>query len=158
MQTISRHALCIFVENEFGVLQRLTTLFSARGISIDAMHTASVDEKENVSQVSITLHESLEKIALMQKLLMRILIVHEVIHLQLPENECPPFVSQVFRVSSNSAEKTNEILKNYEIPVFKVPSNEKIYVITGEVQAIESVKKQLEGISGIVFAKQYNIL
>jgi acetolactate synthase small subunit len=155
---LSRHALCIFVENEFGVLQRLTSLFSARGISIDAMHTATVDEKENVSQVSITLHESLEKIALIQKLLMRILIVHEVQHLVLPELECPNYVSQVFHVHENFLPQINEILMKYEIAKFNVPSNERIVVITGNLQTIDAVKTHIENIQSIVFTKQYNIL
>ena len=157
-QGISRHALCIFVENEFGVLQRLTSLFSARGISIDAMHTATVDEKENVSQVSITLHENLEKIALITKLLMRILIVHDVRHIEIPELECPPFVSQVFHVHSDFINQVNEILQKYEISSFRVPSNEKIYVITATLQTIDAAKKHLEAVPSLVFTKQYNIL
>jgi acetolactate synthase-1/3 small subunit len=158
MQSISRHALCIFVENEFGVLQRLTSLFSARGISIEAMHTALVDEKENISQVSITLHENIEKIALIQKLLMRILIVHNVCHIQLPETECPQYVSQVLHVQGEFILQVKEILGKYPISMFQVPSNEGIFVITSSVQTVLAARHHLENIQSLVFIKEYNIL
>ena len=153
-----RHALCIFVENEFGVLQRLTSLFSARGISIEAMHTASVSEKENISQVSITLHENIEKIALITKLLMRILIVHNVLHIQLPETECPQHVSQVLHVQSEFILQVKEILEKYPIAMFQVPSSEGIFVITASVQTVLAARHHLENIQSLVFVKEYNIL
>lgn len=158
MERKTRHALCIFVENEFGVLQRLTGLFSARGISIDAIHTAAVDDKENVSQVSISLYETSEKVVLIIKLLMKILIVHDVKHLNIPEIDCSSYVSEVFHIHADFALQVNNILDKYEISVFRVISNSQIYVISGAEQVIIAVRKHLDNITGFVFIKKYNIL
>lgn len=158
MEQKTRHALCIFVENEFGVLQRLTGLFSARGISIEAMHTETVDEKENASQVSITLYETPEKVTLMTKLLMKILIVHDVLHLDVPSIDCPPYISEVFRVKGDFSPKADNILSKSNVAVFRMVSDDIIYVISGPEPEIAALRNHLEKLQSVIFTKKYNIL
>ena len=123
---LEKHGLCIFVENEFGVIQRLTNLFSARGMSIETIHTTTVDSKQNISQVSISLYESEKNIELVQKLLMRILIVHEVLHIQMKEGVA--YFSQIFH--------TNESFSNADLSLFTCEENPEIHCITGEEKTV----------------------
>ena len=118
---LEKHGLCIFVENEFGVIQRLTNLFSARGMSIETIHTTTVDSKQNISQVSISLYESEKNIELIQKLLMRILIVHEVLHIQMEEGV--EYFSQIFH--------TNESFSHDNLSLFTCEEKPEINCITG---------------------------
>ena len=48
-----RHILAIIVDNEFGVLNRVVGLFSARGYNIEALTVAEVDDKKNYSRITI---------------------------------------------------------------------------------------------------------
>ena len=48
-----RHTLSILVDNEAGVLGRITGLFSARGYNIESLTVADVTEDESVSRITI---------------------------------------------------------------------------------------------------------
>ena len=152
----TRHGLCIFVENEFGVIQRVTNLFSARGISIDSIHTTPVDVAANVSQISISLLEDATKVELIQKLLMKLLIVHEVRHIEIPMMERSPYASQVFHVHQNYLTKVREVINEYDLTCFNIYSNPKIHCITGTQQVVEAFIKQIKDIPSLVLVKQYS--
>ncbi len=47
------HTFSILVENEAGVLARVIGLLSGRGYNIDSLTVAEVDEKENLSKITI---------------------------------------------------------------------------------------------------------
>lgn len=48
-----RHILSVLVDNEFGVLNRVTGLFSARGYNIESLTVAEVDVKKKLSRFTI---------------------------------------------------------------------------------------------------------
>jgi acetolactate synthase-1/3 small subunit len=50
-----RHIVSVLVENKFGVLARISTLFAARGLNIDSL---SVNETEDstISQMTIVIN------------------------------------------------------------------------------------------------------
>lgn len=48
-----RHTLSVLVDNEAGVLGRITGLFSARGYNIESLTVADVNEEETVSRITI---------------------------------------------------------------------------------------------------------
>ncbi len=153
----TRHGLCIFVENEFGVIQRVTNLFSARGMNIDTIHTTPVDSVANVSQISISLMETEKNIELIQKLLMRLLIVHEVHHIEIPMVENQPYISQVFKVQNEFISQVKKVLEQYEVTCFNIYSNPKIHCITGTQKVVSALTKHLSEIQSFVVAKEYHI-
>ena len=153
----TRHGLCIFVENEFGVIQRVTNLFSARGMNIDTIHTTPIDSVANVSQISISLMETEKNIELIQKLLMRLLIVHEVHHIEIPIVENQPYISQVFKVQNEFISQVKKVLEQYEVTCFNVYSNTKIHCITGTQKVVSALTKHLSEIQSFVVAKEYSV-
>jgi len=152
---LEKHGLCIFVENEFGVIQRLTNLFSARGMSIDTIHTTTVDTIANISQVSISLYESEKNIELVQKLLMRILIVHDVKHIQV--NSELSYSSQIFHAKPEFLPQILEIVEQYDLSLFHFDQNKKIFCVTGSEESIAVANIKLSQISSLVLLKHYKI-
>jgi acetolactate synthase-1/3 small subunit len=152
---LEKHGLCIFVENEFGVIQRLTNLFSARGMSIDTIHTTTVDTISNISQVSISLYESEKNIELIQKLLMRILIVHYVKHIQV--NSELSYSSQIFHAKPEFLTQILEIVEQYDLSLFHFDQNKKIFCVTGSEESIVATNVKLSQISSLVLLKHYKI-
>ena len=153
----TRHGLCIFVENEFGVIQRVTNLFSARGMNIDTIHTTPIDSVANVSQISISLMETEKNIELIQKLLMRLLIVHEVHHIEIPMVENQPYISQIFKVQNEFISQVKKVLEQYEVICFNIYSNPKIHCITGTQKVVSALTKHLSEIQSFVVVKEYSV-
>ena len=48
-----RHILSVLVDNEFGVLNRVVGLFSARGYNIESLTVAEVDARKNMSRITV---------------------------------------------------------------------------------------------------------
>ena len=76
--TQDRHILVLLVDNEFGVLNRVVGLFSARGYNIEALTVAEVDEKKNLSRITIVTTGSQSVITHIMHLLERMVPVHKV--------------------------------------------------------------------------------
>ncbi len=55
MQKDDRHIFSVMVENRFGVLARVVSLFSGRGFNIDSLNVAETHD-ESVSQITLVTH------------------------------------------------------------------------------------------------------
>lgn len=76
-----RHILAVLVDNEFGTLNRVVGLFSARGYNIEALTVAEVDAKKSLSRITIITTGSQQTIVQIMNLLSRMVPVHKVIDL-----------------------------------------------------------------------------
>ena len=47
------HIIVVWVDNEAGVLARVIGLFSGRGYNIESLAVAEVDQKQNISRITI---------------------------------------------------------------------------------------------------------
>lgn len=85
-KNIERHIIAVLVDNEFGVLARVVGLFSGRGYNIESLTVAEVDEKRNLSRVTIVTSGSQMIIEQIKSLLERLVPVHRVADLTV---DCP---------------------------------------------------------------------
>jgi acetolactate synthase-1/3 small subunit len=76
-----RHILAVLVDNEFGTLNRVVGLFSARGYNIEALTVAEVDAKKNLSRITVITTGSQQTIIQIMNLLQRMVPVHKVVDL-----------------------------------------------------------------------------
>jgi acetolactate synthase-1/3 small subunit len=76
-----RHILAVLVDNEFGVLNRVVGLFSARGYNIEALTVAEVDAKKSLSRITVITTGSQQTIIQIMNLLLRMVPVHKVVDL-----------------------------------------------------------------------------
>lgn len=73
-----RHILSVLVDNEFGVLNRVVGLFSARGYNIESLTVAEVDAKKSYSRITVVTRGAPAKIKHIIALLERMVPVHKV--------------------------------------------------------------------------------
>ena len=51
-EQLERHIMVVWVDNEAGVLARVSGLFSGRGYNIESLAVAQVDEEKNISRIT----------------------------------------------------------------------------------------------------------
>ena len=73
-----RHVLAVTVDNEPGILAKITGLFTARGYNIDSLTVAEVDHSGHRSRITVVTRGTPEVIEQIKAQLGRIVVVHEV--------------------------------------------------------------------------------
>ena len=77
-ELVERHTLSILVDNEAGVLGRITGLFSSRGYNIESLTVADITEDEAVSRITIVTSGPRRVIDQIRAQLDRLVPVHSV--------------------------------------------------------------------------------
>jgi acetolactate synthase-1/3 small subunit len=76
-----RHVLAVTVDNEPGILAKITGLFTARGYNIDSLTVADISDDHAVSRITIVTKGPPEVIDQIEAQLERLVPVHKVIDL-----------------------------------------------------------------------------
>lgn len=76
-----RHVLAITVDNEPGILAKITGLFTARGYNIDSLTVADISDNHNVSRITIVTSGPPQVIDQIEAQLDRLVPVHKVVDL-----------------------------------------------------------------------------
>lgn len=76
-----RHVLAITVDNEPGILAKITGLFTARGYNIDSLTVADIAEDHAISRITIVTNGPPEVIDQIEAQLERLVPVHKVVDL-----------------------------------------------------------------------------
>ena len=140
-----KHAIAIIVDNEFGALSRIVSLFSARGYNIETLSVAVVDEKKNLSRITITTYGSQDVINLIIKLLERLVPVHKAVDLS---SAYPHVERSLVLVKVSITEETrDEIIRIGNIHEAKLVDKEKghfLLQLSDKPKRISSFIKLLE--------------
>ncbi|UTW54422.1 acetolactate synthase small subunit [Kordiimonas sp. SCSIO 12610] len=87
---IKKHTISVLVDNEAGVLARVIGLFSGRGYNIESLTVASIDERKELSRITIVTKGTHMVIEQIKAQLDRLVPVHKVADLTIDG----PFVSR----------------------------------------------------------------
>jgi len=77
-EEIARHTIAVLVDNEAGVLARVIGLFSGRGYNIESLTVAEVDQRENLSRITIVTTGTKMIVEQIKNQLRRLVPVHKV--------------------------------------------------------------------------------
>ncbi|HLO75098.1 MAG TPA: acetolactate synthase small subunit [Magnetospirillum sp.] len=75
---IERHTIAVLVDNEAGVLARVIGLFSGRGYNIESLTVAEVDNREQLSRITIVTTGTKMIVEQIKNQLRRLVPVHKV--------------------------------------------------------------------------------
>ncbi len=76
-----RHVLAVTVDNEPGILAKITGLFTARGYNIDSLTVADISDDHAISRITIVTNGPPEVIDQIEAQLERLVPVHKVVDL-----------------------------------------------------------------------------
>lgn len=112
-ELVERHTLSILVDNEAGVLGRITGLFSSRGYNIESLTVADITEDEAVSRITIVTSGPRRVIDQIRAQLDRLVPVHSITDL----SELGPFVERELALVkvAGTGEKRVEALRLADI-------------------------------------------
>ncbi len=77
-QTLARHTLSVLVDNEPGVLARISGLFSGRGYNIESLTVSETEHERHVSRITIVTTGTAQVIEQIKHQLDRLIPVHRV--------------------------------------------------------------------------------
>ncbi len=80
-QTAERHVLNVIVDNEAGILAKISGMFTARGYNIDSLTVADISEDHAISRITIVTRGPEPVIDQIRAQLERLVPVHKVIDL-----------------------------------------------------------------------------
>lgn len=134
-----RHVLTIVVDNEPGILAKITGLFTARGYNIDSLTVADISDNHTVSRITIVTGGPPAVIDQIEAQLDRLVPVHRVVDL----TQAGPHVERELALVkvSGTGEKRVEALRLADIfrarPV-DTTTESFIFEITGPPEKIDS--------------------
>jgi acetolactate synthase, small subunit len=78
VEEIERHTIAVLVDNEAGVLARVIGLFSGRGYNIESLTVAEVDNREQLSRITIVTTGTKMIVEQIKNQLRRLVPVHRI--------------------------------------------------------------------------------
>lgn len=148
---LERHILSILVKNHFGVLSRISGLFSRRGYNIDSL-TVGVTEDPTLSRMTISVYTDKEEVIQIINQVAKIYDVVKVVEL-FPESSVLREIVLIKTAATpdKRAEITN-IVDIFRASIVDVANNSMIIQITGDESKVQAIVSMLEpyGIKEIV--------
>lgn len=142
-----RHVLTITVDNEPGILAKITGLFTARGYNIDSLTVADISDDHAVSRITIATHGPPQVIDQIEAQLERLVPVHKVTDL----TAAGPHVERELALIkvAGTGDKRVEALRIAEVfraNVVDTTTESFVFELTGAPEKIDSFIALMRGI------------
>ena len=138
-EVVERHVLAVTVDNEAGILAKITGLFTARGYNIDSLTVADISEDHAVSRITIVTNGPPRVIDQIEAQLDRLVPVHGVVDL----TEAGPHVQRELALVKVAGKGENRIeamrlADVYRARVVDASTESFVFEITGAPDKIET--------------------
>ncbi len=142
-----RHVLAVMVDNEPGILAKITGLFTARGYNIDSLTVADISEDHAVSRITIVTNGPPQVIDQIEAQLERLVPVHKVTDL----TTAGPHVERELALIkvTGTGDKRVEALRVAEIfraHVVDTTTTSFVFELTGAPEKIDSFVTLMRGL------------
>ena len=154
LNTIARHTLSVIVDNEAGVLARVSGLFSGRGYNIESLTVASVDNENDRSRITIVTSGTRMVIEQIKAQLARLVPVHKVADLTIEGQ----FVSRDLALVKvvGTGEKRVEALRladAFRASVVDSSLTSFVFELTGSTEKIDAFVDLMRGLGLVEVAR-----
>lgn len=143
--TVRRHTLSVLVDNEFGVLARVISLFSGRGYNIESLTVAEIERDSQRSRITVVTSGTEMVIEQIKKLLEKMVPVYKVHDLTVEGAHVERELGLIKVVSSGSDRiEALRIADIFRARVVDSTPVSFIFEITGESEKIDAFAQLLE--------------
>ena len=143
---LETHIIVVWVDNEASVLSRVVGLFSGRGYNIESLAVAEVDQKNNLSRITIVTTGTPEVIKQIVLQLKKLVPVHKVANFKREDKNVIFKEMALFKVLGNTI-KVKKILntcKKYNPVILDQTSKSAVIQITALRREIDKMSKNLK--------------
>lgn len=147
----NRHVLSILVNNQSGVLSRITGLFSRRGYNIDSL-TVGVTEDPNLSRMTVCVHTDDDTVLQIKNQVRKLYDVLKVEELSPEDAVIREIVMVKISASSDQRAEVIGICDIFRAAIVDVAAESLVAQITGDENKLDAFVSMLEpfGIKEIV--------
>jgi len=152
---LDTHIIVVWVDNEASVLSRVVGLFSGRGYNIESLAVAEVDQKNNLSRITIVTNGTPQVIEQIMLQLKKLVPVHKVGNFKREDKNVIFKEMALLKIVANSSKikKVLNTCKKYN-PVILDQTNKSVVIqITALKKEIDNVTKNLKKL-GLVSASR----
>jgi len=143
-QQEKKHVIAILVDNEFGALARISELFSARGYNIESLTVAPVTKDKTLSRITVTTFGTDKTIALICKLLKRLIPVHTAAELTREEGYIERELALVQIIGDEDRQKqVKDIIQDYRSNIVEITEESIVFEIIGSSKTIDEALEKL---------------
>tara|TARA_B110001454_G_scaffold101819_1_gene96147 strand:- start:69 stop:617 length:549 start_codon:yes stop_codon:yes gene_type:complete len=152
---LDTHIFVIWVDNEAGVLARVVGLFSGRGYNIESLAVAEIDQKKNLSRVTIVTTGTPQVIEQITLQLKKLVPVHKVANFKREDKKVIFKEMALLKIVANAAKikKALKACKKYNPVILDRTKKSVVIQITALRREIDIMSKNLKPL-GLVSASR----
>ena len=142
---LERHIIVVWVDNEAGVLARISGLFSGRGYNIESLAVAEVDAKRNISRITIVTTGPPQVIDQIKLQLKKLVPVHKVADFKRNDKSVIFKEMALFKIvgNTNKIKKAINACKKYNAVILDKTKKSNVIQITALRREIDKMSKNL---------------
>ena len=149
------HIIVVWVDNESGVLARVVGLFSGRGYNIESLAVAEVDQKKNLSRITIVTTGTPQVIEQIVLQLKKLVPVHNVANFKREDKKVIFKEMALLKIVANSIKikKALNTCKKYNPVILDQTNKSAVIQITALRREVDNMIKNLKPL-GLVSASR----
>ena len=140
------HIIVVWVDNESGVLARVVGLFSGRGYNIESLAVAEVDQKLNISRITIVTTGTPQVIDQIKLQLKKLVPVHKVADFKREDKKVIFKEMALFKLvgNNNKRQKALKACKKYNAVILDKTNKSYVIQVTALRREIDMMSKNLK--------------
>ena len=145
---LETHIIVVWVDNEASVLSRVVGLFSGRGYNIESLAVAEVDQKKNLSRITIVTTGTPEVIEQIVLQLKKLVPVHKVGNFKREDKNVIFKEMALFKIVGNPSKikKALNTCKKYNPVILDKSNKSAVIQITALRREIDKMSKNLKSL------------
>lgn len=139
----NKHILSVLVENQAGVLSKISGLFTRRGYNIDSLSVGETEDPE-ISRMTITLHGDRQTVEQIVKQLNKLIDVIKVIELEKGDSVCRELLLIKVKASLQTRSDIIGISDIFKAKIIDVAKESLILELTGDSEKVQAFTEILK--------------
>lgn len=140
---MNKHILSVLVENQAGVLSKISGLFTRRGYNIDSLTVGETEDPE-ISRMTITLNGDRQTVEQIAKQLNKLIDVIKVVELEKSSSVCRELLLIKVNASLETRSDIIGISDIFKAKIIDVAKESFILELTGDSEKIEAFTEILK--------------